>query len=253
MESGVPSVSPETHDDGDGPSPLLGIALGAALIAFGRGRRSPAGLAAGIAGAGVLAATLVPHLKPRASAPFANARPIDVGADFTVTRPVAAVFDFFRNFENFPLLGGVLHSVDDYDDGRSRWRVMGRGGLVEWDVLVTKYLPPQVIAWESVPDAPVESAGMVRFDAVDAGTTRIRVSLHYLPCTEAAARAFHPLRIRRPERRVRDAIGRVEDTMNRLASTPAPIRRPRFPLPEAPAAGTSRAPGDSPGDASSQP
>lgn len=255
MESVVPSVSTEAEtDEGlDRPSTLLGVAVGAALIAFGRERRTPAGLLAGIAGAGVLAATLVPRLTSRMPAPFAGARPIDVSADFVVNRPVNAVFAFFRNFENFPLLGGVLHSVDDYDDGRSRWRVLGRGGLVEWDVLVTKYLPPQVIGWESVPGAPVESAGMVRFDPVDAGTTRIRLTVHYLPQTVAAARAFHPLRVRRPERRVRAAIGRVEDTMNRLAARPAVPRRPQFPLPDAPPSGTSPAPDATSGDAAPQP
>lgn len=252
MDSRVPSVSTETDEGLDQPSTLLGVALGAALIAFGRGRRTPVGMAAGIAGAGVLAAVLVPHLTPRVGAPFVTGRPIDVTADFTVNWPVSSVFDFFRNFENFPLLGGVLHSVDDYDDGRSRWRVMGRGGLVEWDVLVTRYLRPQVIGWESVPDAPVESSGIVRFDAVDADTTRIRLTLHYLPLTPAAVRAFYPLRIRRPERRVRAAIGRVEDTINRLASTVEPVRESQFPLPGAPAPDTSRAPDDPSGDASSQ-
>lgn len=247
MEQSVPSIG-ETHDDADRPSALVGLALGGALVAYGMRRRSVLGLAAGVVGAGVLAATLAPRLAPHVAIGLAGPRSIDVDIDVVVNRPRAAVFNFFRNFENLPLLGGILHSVDDYDDGRSRWRIMSGGTLVEWDVLVAKYLPPRVIGWESVPGAPVESSGTVRFDAIDESTTRVCVSVHYIPRSDVAARAFAPLRARRPERRVRAAFGRVESAMARAAAPDVRRREPLYPLPEVPPAGTSAPPDAGSGD-----
>lgn len=218
---------------GDGSDQVAGgMALAGALIAYGMRRRGLAGLASGIAGAGLLASIVAPRLAPRMRAAASGTRPIDVQGSVTIERPVGEVFAFFRNFEHFPLLGGMLDSVDDFDDGRSRWRIVARDGAVlEWDVIVTKYVPKRVIAWESTAGAPVESSGVARFQAVGDGATCVDVVVHYLPRTAAAARVLRPL-ASRPERRVRAAIGRIEDAM-RLAEQPGFYdRQPLHPLPD---------------------
>lgn len=233
METDVPSVSPAPARS-DITSLLLGLAAAGLLIRFGMRHRTVFGTAAGIAGAGVLGALVAPRLAPRVSR--RAGRTIELNTEFVVERPQRAVFDFFRNFENFPLLGGLLHSVEDFDDGRSLWRVMGRGTLVEWQVIVTKYVPPRVIGWESVAGAAVESSGMLRFEALDASTTRVGVALHYRPVSDAAARAFHGLLVGRSERRVRAAIERVDAAMQRALEPDVHRRTPRYPLPESPVA-----------------
>lgn len=248
MSSNAPSVDRETPEEHEALSPLIGLGVGGALVVYGVRRRGFSGMAAGIIGAGLLAVTLAPRLAPRVSIGRSGPRSIDVDLDVVVNRPRPAVFDFFHNFENLPLLGGILHSVDDYDDGRSRWRVMGGETLVEWDVLVTKYLPPRVIGWESVPGAAVESSGTVRFDALDPATTRVCVSVHYIPRSEAAIDAFAAMRPRHPARKVRAAIGRVEAAMQRAAAPDVHFREPLFPLPEPPSDDAPASPGVAAGD-----
>lgn len=232
MRQALPAApSPE-----DLPAPgsiIGGMAVAGAMIAYGMRRRGFVGSAVGIAGAGLLASLLTPRVAPRVARAAAARRSIDVEGAFVVQRPAAEVFAFFRNFEHFPLLGGLLHSVDDFDDGRSRWRVKGAGGtLVEWNVIVTKYVPSRVIAWESVAGGPVESRGTVRLHAVGESGTRVDVSLHYLPLTDAAARAFRPFVSRGPERRMRDAIGRIEDAMQQAEQPGFYDRVPAHPLPD---------------------
>lgn len=209
-----------------------GMALAGAMIAYGMRRRGLAGMASGIAGAGLLASILAPRFAPRVRQAASGSRPIDVRGTITLGRPVGEVFAFFRNFEHFPLLGGMLHSVDDFDDGRSRWRVLGRdGSVLEWNVIVTKYVPKRVIAWESTAGGPVESSGVVRFHAVDDDSTCLDVSVHYLPRTAEAARILRPF-ASRPERRVRAAIGRIEEAMYRAEQPGFYDRAPLHPLPD---------------------
>src|SRR3712207_7693070 len=47
------------------------------------------------------------------------------------------------------LFRSALRDVTDFDDGRSRWAITNASGeLLEWDVIVTKYVPSQVIRSE---------------------------------------------------------------------------------------------------------
>lgn len=232
MRQALPEA--RTPDDVPAPGSIMGgMALAGALIAYGLRRRGIVGGAVGIAGAGLLASLVTPRVAPRVARAATSRRAIDVEGSFVVQRPVAEVFSFFRNFEHFPLFGGLLHSVDDFDDGRSRWRVMGHdGALVEWNVIVTKYVPSRVIAWESVAGGPVESRGTVRLHATSEVTTRIDVTLHYLPLTDAAARAFRPFVARGPERRMRDSITRIEAAMQQAEQPGFYDREPAHPLPD---------------------
>lgn len=212
---------------------LAGMALAGALIAYGMRRRGAFGFATGVAGAGLLASLVAPRVAPHINPTARALRAIDVSGSFIVARSPSEVFAFLRNFEHFPLLGGVLHSVEDFDDGRSRWRVAARDGtLIEWNVIVTKYVPSRVIAWESVRGGPIESSGTIRFTPVGEASTRVSVTLHYRPLTEAAAQAFRPLVRRRPERRVLAAIGRIEAAMQQAEQPGFYDRKPQHPLPD---------------------
>lgn len=209
-----------------------GMALAGAMIAYGMRRRGLTGFVTGVTGAALFASLLAPRLAPHVRRVPHSGRPIDVEGSITIDRPVADVFAFFRNFEHFPLLGGVVNSVEDFDDGRSRWRVLGRDGvMLEWDVIVTKYVPKRVIAWESTGGGPVESSGTVRFQAIDEKTTCIDVSVHYFARTPEAARTLRPMNSR-PEKRVRAAIGRIEEAMRRAEQPGFYDRVPSHPLPD---------------------
>lgn len=228
------SAPPDLDSSGDEETLLLGTVIASVLIAFGLSRRNALSTAAGIAGAGVLAALVAPRVASRATASASPRRPVSVTTELVVHRPRAAVFDFFRNFENFPLLGGIVDGIEDFDDGRSRWRVRGRGGTIEWDVIVTRYVPPRVIGWESIAGSPVESSGMVRLEALGDTATRVSLTVDYRPISEEAIRAFQ--RIPRPARIVKNATARVDAAMERSLEPDVHHRAPKYPLPDAPQA-----------------
>jgi uncharacterized membrane protein len=111
-----------------------------------------------------------------------------------VERPINEVFEFCRDFENFPQIVDVLLSVEDSQDGRSHWAVRSpMGNTVTWDATVTKYVPNSVIAWESLPDSPVKASGLMRFAPLSATETRVDISLTYRPLKTNLTEALRAL------------------------------------------------------------
>jgi uncharacterized membrane protein len=107
---------------------------------------------------------------------------VDLRMTVIVERPIAEVFEFCRDFENFPEIVDVLLSVEDSQDGRSHWSVRSPlGEAIQWDATVTKYVPNAVIAWQSVPGSEVEANGMMRFAPLSPTETRVDISLAYRP------------------------------------------------------------------------
>jgi uncharacterized membrane protein len=91
------------------------------------------------------------------------------------------LYRFWRNLENLPRIMSHLERVETLSDTRSRWRVKGPGGVpVEWEAEIINDQPPQLIAWRTLPGAPVSHAGSVRFTPQGAATT-VDVSLQYDP------------------------------------------------------------------------
>ncbi|MEO6877229.1 MAG: hypothetical protein ABI205_02030, partial [Gemmatimonadaceae bacterium] len=82
----------------------------------------------------------------------------------------------------FPRVSGRLRSVVDYQDGRSHWEAYApSGSVVSFDVVVTKFVPRAVIAWESVPRSDIAMRGIVRFSPLGPSATRIDVDISYQP------------------------------------------------------------------------
>lgn len=111
-----------------------------------------------------------------------------------VERPIRDVFEFCRDFENFPKIVEVALEVQDFQDGRSHWAVKSLSGQsIEWDATVTKYVPNSVIAWESVPNSPVHAGGLMRFAPLSATETRVDISLTYRPGRTGLSEALRAL------------------------------------------------------------
>lgn len=124
-------------------------------------------------------------------------RSVNIRTTIVVERPLHDVFEFCRDFENFPKIVDVLLSVRDTQDGRSHWAVRSPSGQsLEWDATVTKYLPNSVIAWQSVPDSVVEASGLMRFAPLSETETRLDITLTYIPLRtdlgEAVRALFNP-------------------------------------------------------------
>ena len=97
------------------------------------------------------------------------------------------LYRFWRNLTNLPRIMSHLDSVEVLDDTRSRWRAKGPAGIpIVWDAEIINDQPPHLIAWRTLPGAPVAHAGSVRFTPAGA-STQIDVSLQYDPPGGAVA------------------------------------------------------------------
>jgi uncharacterized membrane protein len=108
---------------------------------------------------------------------------VKIDRSITVAAPVERVFRLWRNLENLPRFMPHLERVTATDDRRSRWEVRTpAGGTVAWDAEIINERPNELIAWRSIGNPSVTSAGSVRFEPTPDGRgTRLDVSLQYDP------------------------------------------------------------------------
>ena len=98
-----------------------------------------------------------------------------------VEAPIAKVFAYWKNFENFPAMFSDVEKVI-VEGNRSHWVVTGPAGKsVEWDAEITEDVPNERISWRSVGENQVNTSGVVRFDEASPGRTKVTVALSYEP------------------------------------------------------------------------
>src|ERR1051325_5337914 len=154
---------------------LVEAVIAGALLGYaqGRGGGRRRGVAARLTASALLLAAFAPALTRRLLRVGAARRRVHLRKTIEIDRPVHDVFEFCRDFENFPRVVQSLHNVVDYQDGRSRWEVITPGGeVIAWDAEVTKYVPNVVLAWRSVPGSIVDCKGIIRFSP-DRKSTRL--------------------------------------------------------------------------------
>jgi len=118
---------------------------------------------------------------------------IRVNKAINIFAPIDEVYQFWRNFENFPLFMNHVKEIHTRGDV-SDWKVAGPvGSTVEFQSRVIQDSPNDVIAWETLPDSQVRSAGFVRFDENRDGSTRVTVQMSYLPPAGVAGHAVAQL------------------------------------------------------------
>jgi uncharacterized membrane protein len=87
-----------------------------------------------------------------------------------------------------------VEEVVDHGNGQSHWKVSGPAGIpIEWDAVITRQTPNEVIAWKSIENEPVKSAGIVQFHPNPDGSTRITVRTIYNPPAGALGHAVATL------------------------------------------------------------
>jgi uncharacterized membrane protein len=101
----------------------------------------------------------------------------------TVACAPAEAYRFWRELPNLPRFMPVVQSVRPLDERRSRWTVrLPGGGTVQWTAEIVEDRPGERIAWRSLPDSQVNTAGKVRFVEAPGGRgTEIRAELRYAP------------------------------------------------------------------------
>jgi len=172
---------------------IIGV-LGGLLVLGGLRTRGAARRALTLTGMGLLtrAASNVP---PRRLVGLAGERPaIRVEKTIAVQAPVEEVWELWSNFENFPRFMTHLREVRKLDEGRSHWVAAGPAGIpVEWDAVVTDWVPQQFIGWTSVQGSTVQTTGQVRFRPISESETQVDVQLVYSPPAGAAGHAVAAL------------------------------------------------------------
>lgn len=150
-------------------------------------------------------------------------RRVDLRTTLVVERPIAEVFEFCRDFENFPRIVDILLSVEDSQDGRSHWAVRSpTGQSVEWDATVVKYVPNSVIAWESVPGSPVFASGLMRFSPLSDSATRIDLSLTYRPIHTGMSEALRAMMVAPNAKRLRSELATASRALGEASIPLAP-------------------------------
>ena len=158
---------------------LSGV-LGVGLLATAVGaRRHPLGIAGGLLGAGLL-------LRAGVNRPLKRIGPgrgvIDVRRSIVVQAPVERVFRTLESFQNFPAFMRHVRRVTRHEDGTSHWAVAGpAGALIEWDALITAHRPNELLAWRSLSHSAVEHCGVIRFEPMGDGATRVDIHANYTP------------------------------------------------------------------------
>lgn len=160
---------------------LLSSVGGSLLTLYGLTRRGVAKPVLSTAGL-LITARGVTNLDPRSLLGVGmGENAIKVQKAINIDVPVDEVYRFWRNFENFPLFMNHVKEVSVETD-LSTWKVAGPvGSAVEFQSHITRDIPNEIIAWQTVPDSQVHHAGFVRFDENWDGSTRVTVQMNYVP------------------------------------------------------------------------
>jgi uncharacterized membrane protein len=115
------------------------------------------------------------HTHSRPETGIAVERALEIGA-----APEQLVA-FWSRFENFPRFLSHVRKVEiELGTLRSRWIVAGPAGTpLSWQTTILRFDPPRVLAWETLPGAPITHRGLVRFEPTPSGGTRLEVHMSY--------------------------------------------------------------------------
>jgi uncharacterized membrane protein len=160
---------------------LAGVA-GGALAAFALRQRDAVSIALGAVGVGLLTRGVTNMDMKHLVGAGAGRRAVEIQKNINIAAPLKDVYEFWCNLENFPAFMSNVREVKDSGNGRSHWVVSGPAGMsVEWDAVITKQIPNELLAWKSVEGATVESSGIIHFAPNEDGTTAVDIKLSYNP------------------------------------------------------------------------
>ena len=133
----------------------------------------------------------------------------------TINKPVHEVYQFWRQFENFPKFMRHLESVEALGERRSRWRAKAPAGMtVEWEAEILEDREDEWIAWRSLPGSTIENSGSVRFSpAPGARGTEVRVQLQYSPPAGTLGRGIAWLFGKEPDQQIHADLHRFKQLM----------------------------------------
>jgi uncharacterized membrane protein len=168
----------------------LAGSVGAGLAVGGYARGGLKGIVMFLLGSGLLARAAT----NRDIASLARGEAIPVQKTIRIAKPVAEVYAYWRNLENFPMWMSHVIELRYVGGDRYHWKVEGPAGVpVEWDAELLNVVENREMTWRSVEGSTVQNTGRVRFEE-DGDGTRVHVLIKYQPpggiIGHAVAKAF---------------------------------------------------------------
>lgn len=136
-------------------------------------------------------------------------------ADCLVRKPAAGLYAFCRRPENLPRLTDHPVEIAAVPGHAARWTVRVPFGdrQIEWDTALINDEPGTLIAWQSLPGAPVPNAWTVRFEPTFSGaSTKVTVQLEFDPPGKLAT-MFNGLLAKKTQQQLTEALGRFRALM----------------------------------------
>jgi uncharacterized membrane protein len=196
------------------------VAAGAGLV-YLASRRSPSSRALRAAGAGLMVRGFSGYCPVNAltgrdsrsrdsKRALGGPRGVHVLESVIVGADPATVYRFWRNLAHLPRFMRHLERVDVIDSTRSHWVAAGPAGAsVEWDAEIINDIENKLIAWKSLENADVVSAGSVRFRPTTGGT-EITVHLQYDPPAGSLGAGIAAVFGREPSQTIREDLRRLK-------------------------------------------
>jgi len=154
--------------------------IGAGLVASSFRARGGACALFGTTGSALLARALTNRSLSSFLGLIGASHGIAVQKTIYVDAPVAQVYAFWTDYQNFPRFMHNVREVQVRDDV-SHWVVAGPAGVpVEWNARLVEVEPNALLRWRSSAGSAVKHEGCVRFEGSRVGT-RVTVQLRYLP------------------------------------------------------------------------
>jgi uncharacterized membrane protein len=206
---------------------LLSILGGAALSLFGLSRRSLGGLGlAAVGGSLIYRGTTgdCPYYRSlgvSTALPIGSATSVRAGhgvkveESITINRDAATLWRFWRKLENIGRFMQHLERVEEIDERRSRWTACGPLGVkLEWEAEIINEKENELIAWRSVDNSQVDTAGSVHFRELPHGRgTDMRVVFKYDAHAAQLAAPLARLLGQSPRQHIHEDLRRFKQVM----------------------------------------
>ena len=90
--------------------------------------------------------------------------------------PVRQAYNQWTQFEEFPKFMEGIQSVQQLDDTHVQWVAEIRGESRQWTTEITEQQPDKTVAWKTI-DGEVKNDGVVSFEQIAGGQTRVNVEM----------------------------------------------------------------------------
>ncbi|MFU8804698.1 MAG: SRPBCC family protein [Bradymonadaceae bacterium] len=181
---------------------------GSALIIYGLSRRSRGGIGLAMLGGGIVLRQIRQNLRLLGEVPM-----LRIEESIIVSRPIEEVYQYWREFENFPSFMANVEVVRSLERGRSFWMasVPGTNQTFSWEAQLTEERPNERLRWRSVEDADIYNEGEVFFRRLpNGGGTEVFVRMAYEPPTGKLGRGVMRFLNAVPATFVRDDLERLK-------------------------------------------